>query len=81
LALTSSCHPHCLLCPKARRAAEREEARKRQVAAKEGFMTLLEECAELKPGDNYDRASRLLNHDNRWKVGACSCMRPQALLA
>lgn len=25
-------------------------------------------CAELKPGDSYDRAIRLLNHDNRWKV-------------
>lgn len=24
--------------------------------------------SELRPGDGYDRAVRLLNHDNRWKV-------------
>ncbi|KAF6257845.1 hypothetical protein COO60DRAFT_1701643 [Scenedesmus sp. NREL 46B-D3] len=40
----------------ARRAAEREEARRRQIAAKEGFMALLEDAAELEPGDSYDRA-------------------------
>eukprot|EP00775_Hariotina_reticulata_P012499 gene12499-12634_t len=51
----------------ARRAAEREEARRRQVAAKEAFMTLLDETVELEPGDSYDRAARLLNHDGRWK--------------
>jgi hypothetical protein len=57
-----------LLLLQARRAAEREEARRRQVAAKEAFMTLLEETMELEPGDSYDRAARLLNHDGRWKV-------------
>eukprot|EP00878_Enallax_costatus_P007972 GHUV01008338.1.p1 GENE.GHUV01008338.1~~GHUV01008338.1.p1 ORF type:complete len:419 (+),score=115.06 GHUV01008338.1:42-1259(+) len=51
----------------ARRAAEREEARRRQVAAKEGFMLLLEETAELEVGDSFDRAAKLLNHDGRWK--------------
>lgn len=55
----------------ARRAAEREEARRRQVAAKEGFMQLLEETLELEVGDSFDRASKLLNHDGRWKVGCC----------
>lgn len=55
----------------ARRAAEREEARRRQVAAKEGFMQLLEETAELEVGDSFDRAARLLNHDGRWKVSLC----------
>jgi hypothetical protein len=31
-------------------------------------MALLEDTAELDPSDSYDRASRLLNHDGRWKV-------------
>jgi hypothetical protein len=113
--------------PQARRASEREEARRKQKAAKDGFSALLEECegeggsdgvemhvcvrlcgagehmtvckacrvealtvcatldtashtrtsrvthlspAELKVGDSYDRAMRLLNHENRWKVRA-----------
>lgn len=40
----------CCVVLQARRAAEREEARKRQIAAKEGFMTLLEECAGARGG-------------------------------
>ncbi|WIA16549.1 hypothetical protein OEZ85_013221 [Tetradesmus obliquus] len=59
----------------ARRAAEREEARRRQVAAKEGFMALLEDAAELEPGDTYDRAARLLNHDGRWKEVESDALR------
>lgn len=41
-----------VLLVQARRAAEREEARKRQIAAKEGFMTLLEECAGERGGQS-----------------------------
>jgi hypothetical protein len=59
---------HIVVLLQARRASEREEARRRQIAAKEGFMALLDDAAELEPGDSYDRASRLLNHDGRWKV-------------
>lgn len=32
-------------------------------------MALLEDTPEIEPGDSYDRAQRLLNHDGRWKVG------------
>jgi hypothetical protein len=68
----------CSLPLQARRAAEREEARRRQIAAKEGFMALLEDAAELEPGDSFDRAARLLNHDGRWKVsGLSSCLQPK----
>eukprot|EP00879_Flechtneria_rotunda_P008532 GHRR01008939.1.p1 GENE.GHRR01008939.1~~GHRR01008939.1.p1 ORF type:complete len:656 (+),score=305.57 GHRR01008939.1:244-1968(+) len=59
----------------ARRAAEREEARRRQVAAKEGFMNLLEDTAELQPGESFDRAARLLNHDGRWKEVESDALR------
>jgi hypothetical protein len=69
------------LCLQARRASEREEARRRQIAAKEGFMALLEDAAELEPGDTYDRASRLLNHDGRWKVSNLQSVADDGLLS
>lgn len=54
----------------ARRADERDAARRRAAAAKEAFAAMLEECTELRPADGFRAARELLEADPRWRAVA-----------
>jgi hypothetical protein len=64
----------------ARRNQEREEKRRAEAAAKDGFLAMLEESGELRSDTTFTAATQLFNFDGRWKEVRDDATRREMLL-
>jgi len=64
----------------ARRNQEREDKRRAEAAAKDGFLVMLEESGELRSDTTFTAATQLFNFDGRWKEVKDDATRREMLL-